>query len=70
MDQAGRNVGVAQAVLDQHSFGSRRRSRRMGRNPNTGAAVEIPAKTIPFFKPSKKLLELINSSGPDGGLGG
>ena len=52
------------------SFGTRRRSGRMGRNPNTGAAVEVPAKTIPFFKPSKKLLELINSSEPDGGLGG
>ncbi len=52
------------------SFGTRRRSGRMGRNPNTGAAVEVPAKTIPFFKPSEKLFELINSSGPDGGLGG
>ncbi len=50
-------------------FGTRRRSGRMGRNPNTGAAVEVPAKTIPFFKPSKKLLELINSSEPDGSLG-
>ena len=51
------------------SFGTRRRSGRMGRNPNTGAAVEVPAKTIPFFKPSKKLLELINSSEPDGDSG-
>ncbi len=46
------------------TFGTRRRSGRMGRNPNTGAAVEIAAKTIHFFKPSKKLVELINSSGP------
>ena len=51
------------------SFGTRRHSGRMGRNPNTGAAVEVPAKTIPFFKPSKKLLELINSSEPDGDSG-
>ena len=51
------------------SFGTRRRSGRMRRNPNTGAAVEVPAKTIPFFKPSKKLLELINSSEPDGDSG-
>ena len=51
------------------SFGTRRRSGRMRRNPNTGAAVEVQAKTIPFFKPSKKLLELINSSEPDGDSG-
>ena len=46
------------------SFGTRRRSGRMGRNPKSGQVVEVPAKTIPFFKPSKKLLELINSSQP------
>ena len=48
------------------SFGTRRRAGRMGRNPRSGQAVEVPAKTIVFFKPSKEVLELINSSGPDG----
>ncbi len=52
------------------SFGSRQRSGRMGRNPKSGQAVAVPAKRIPFFKPSKDVRELINSSGPDGALGG
>ncbi len=52
------------------SFGTRQRAGRMGRNPKSGQAVVVPPKTIPFFKPSKQVRELINSSGPDGGLGG
>ena len=52
------------------SFGTRRRAGRMARNPKSGQAVVVPPKMIPFFKPSKELRELINSSGPDGGLGG
>ena len=43
-------------------FDTRPRAGRMGRNPKSGKAVEVPPKTIAFFKPSKKLLELINSS--------
>jgi integration host factor subunit beta len=37
------------------SFRTRKRQGRVGRNPKTGARVEVPAKTIPFFKPSKEL---------------
>jgi integration host factor subunit beta len=32
---------------------------RVGRNPKTGARVDVPAKRIPFFKPSKQLRELV-----------
>jgi integration host factor subunit beta len=32
----------------------------VGRNPKTGARVEVPAKKIPYFKPSKELKDLIN----------
>lgn len=32
-----------------------------GRNPKTGAAVEVPAKRMPFFKIGKDLRERINS---------
>ncbi len=46
------------------SFGTRQRSGRIGRNPKSGQAVAVPPKTIPFFKPSKKLLELLNSKEP------
>ncbi len=45
-------------------FDTRQRPGRMGRNPKSGQAVEVPAKTIPFFKPSKEVRELINSSEP------
>jgi len=47
-------------------FDTRQRSGRIGRNPASGQAVEVPAKRVPFFKPGKDLLELINSSEPDG----
>jgi len=47
-------------------FDTRQRSARTGRNPASGQTVEVPAKTIPFFKPGKDVRELINSSGPDG----
>ncbi|MGH2523938.1 MAG: HU family DNA-binding protein [Candidatus Acidiferrales bacterium] len=41
----------------------RNRKPRMGRNPKTGAKVEVPPKRIPYFKPSKDLKELINGGG-------
>ena len=41
------------------SFRTRQRQARIGRNPKTGARVEVPAKRIPFFKPSKELRTLI-----------
>lgn len=46
------------------SFRTRRRRGRIGRNPKTGARVEVPPKRIPFFKPSKELKELLNASRP------
>jgi integration host factor subunit beta len=42
------------------SFRVRRRRARQGRNPKTGARVEVPEKRIPYFKPGKELKELIN----------
>ena len=44
------------------SFRTRQRQARMGRNPKTGAKVDVPAKKIPYFKPSKELKDLINVS--------
>ncbi|MFB3916740.1 MAG: HU family DNA-binding protein [Terriglobales bacterium] len=43
------------------SFRTRQRKPRLGRNPKTGDRVEVPAKKIPFFKPSKELKDLVNS---------
>lgn len=42
------------------SFRTRERRGRTGRNPKTGAKVEVPPKRIPFFKPSKELKDFVN----------
>ena len=44
------------------SFRVRERGSRRGRNPKTGAAVNIPGKRVPYFKAGKELKELINES--------
>jgi len=44
------------------SFRTRKRQARIGRNPKTGSRVEVPAKRIPYFKPSKELKDLVNNS--------
>jgi integration host factor subunit beta len=43
------------------SFRTRQRKPRIGRNPKTGARVDVPAKKIPYFKPSKELKDLVNT---------
>lgn len=43
------------------SFRTRQRRGRIGRNPKTGAKVEVPPKRIPFFKPSKELKDFVNN---------
>jgi integration host factor subunit beta len=45
------------------SFRTRLRQPRVGRNPKTGARVEVPAKRIPYFKSSKELNDMVNNSG-------
>lgn len=53
------------------SFRVRQRAARMGRNPKTGAAVSVPARKVPYFKPSKELRDGINGDGvATGGAGG
>ena len=42
------------------SFRIRQRKPRTGRNPKTGDKVEVPAKRVPYFKPSKELRDLVN----------
>ena len=48
------------------SFRTRQRQPRVGRNPKTGARVEVPAKRIPYFKPSKELKDLVNHNASGG----
>lgn len=42
------------------SFRLRQRDSRRGRNPKTGDAVDVPPKSVPYFKPGKELRDLIN----------
>jgi integration host factor subunit beta len=53
-----------QEKIELRGFGSfklRHRRARIGRNPKTGARVEVPAKVVPYFKPGKDLRELVNN---------
>jgi integration host factor subunit beta len=42
------------------AFSTRARDARTGRNPRTGAAVDVNAKRVPYFKPGKELREKLN----------
>lgn len=42
------------------SFSLHHRPARTGRNPKTGATVELPAKHVPHFKPGKELRDRVN----------
>ncbi len=44
------------------SFRTRQRNARIGRNPKTGEQVQVPAKKVPYFKPSKELKDLVNGT--------
>ncbi|RYD43041.1 MAG: integration host factor subunit beta [Sphingomonadales bacterium] len=42
------------------AFSTRSRESRTGRNPRTGAAVDVKAKSVPYFKPGKEMRERLN----------
>jgi len=44
------------------AFSVRSRPARAGRNPRTGETVDVPAKSVPFFKSGKELRERLNAS--------
>src|SRR3982750_1117152 len=41
------------------TFKNRQRKTRMARNPRTGAPVEVSARPVPVFKPSKELRAMV-----------
>ncbi len=41
------------------TFEVRERTARKGRNPQTGAEIEIPASKVPAFKPGKALKDAV-----------
>jgi DNA-binding protein HU-beta len=44
------------------SFETRHREARKGRNPQTGAEIEIPAQILPVFTAGKALKEAVNQA--------
>jgi len=42
------------------AFSVKKRSPRVGRNPRTGTAVEVPEKFVPYFKSGKEFRERLN----------
>lgn len=42
------------------TFSTRARTARTGRNPRTGDAVDIGAKSVPYFKPGKEMRLRLN----------
>ena len=42
------------------AFSTREREARKGRNPRTGETVDVPAKSVPYFKPGKDMRKRLN----------
>ena len=45
------------------AFSVKRRDARLGRNPRTGAHVDVDEKVVPFFKTGKEMRERLNIQG-------
>ena len=52
-------AGEKVSLVGFGTFGVRQRMARTGRNPQTGAALQIPAKKVAKFLPGKTLKEKI-----------
>ncbi|ATC93969.1 HU family DNA-binding protein [Pseudoalteromonas tunicata] len=52
--------GDSVALVGFGSFSVRERAARSGRNPQTGATIEIAAANIPSFKAGKALKDAVN----------
>ena len=42
------------------AFSVKKRDSRTGRNPRTGASVDVDAKAVPYFKTGKQLRDALN----------
>jgi DNA-binding protein HU-beta len=52
--------GERTALVGFGTFTANKRKARTGRNPQTGATIEIPPKTTVRFRASKELEEILN----------
>ncbi len=51
--------GEAVSLVGFGTFGVSKRAARKGRNPQTGATIDIPARTVPTFKAGKGLKDAV-----------
>ncbi len=49
------------SIIGWGGWETSQRAARTGRNPQTGATMQIPAATVPKFKAGKKLKEAVNN---------
>jgi DNA-binding protein HU-beta len=53
--------GKQVSIVGFGNFVVKNRAPRKGRNPQTGAEIDIPAANVPAFKPGKALKDAVNS---------
>lgn len=53
--------GKSVSLLGFGTFSVKARAARVGRNPKTGAAIQIEAANVPLFKAGKALKDAVNS---------
>lgn len=53
--------GDSVSLVGFGTFLVRQRAARQGRNPQTGATIQIAAAKVPAFKPSKNLKDKVNT---------
>ncbi len=57
----GLKKGEKLSLVGFGTFSTAKRAARKGQNPQTGKKINIPAATVPKFKPGKTLKEAVNS---------
>ncbi|MGL4821346.1 MAG: HU family DNA-binding protein [Bacilli bacterium] len=53
------NKGEKVSIIGFGNFEVRERAARTGKNPQTGAEIQIPAKKVPAFKPGKQFKDAV-----------
>lgn len=54
-------AGDTVVLRDFGTFLPRNKAARTGRNPHTGDAVQIPARTVPAFRPARAFRDELNA---------
>ena len=64
LEQMSKSLATGERI-EIRGFGSftlHHRPSRLGRNPKSGAAVELDEKYVPHFKPGKELRDRVNNA--------